>query len=196
MKFDLLYETKISEDFLTEIMINDVYVNIYTELAAKIPAFKPDLDKNLLEREKIAVRLKNGFFPKNMDLAGAYYYVNHSEGTLQIYPDDAHLPSEINADLSAAGDEAFERLQRDGYEKERALDDVVFAFSRDSPKDSLNRLINDYEKKAGDYYMDAVIFQETILPKGFPLCLYEWTLDFGSRKLRLKKKEMNAREAI
>ncbi|MBP5305711.1 MAG: hypothetical protein J6Z02_07650, partial [Lachnospiraceae bacterium] len=130
------------------------------------------------------------------DLSKAYYYVNHTEGTLQIYPDDVHLPSEINADLSIAGDEAFERLQRDGYEKERALDDVTFAFARESLKDSLKKLMEDYEKKAGDYYMDAVIFQETILPKGFPLCLYEWTLDFGSRKLRLKKKEMNTSEAI
>ena len=196
MKFDLLFETKLPEDFLTEIMINDAYVNIYTELAERIPAFNADLDQSLAEREKIAGRLRAEFFPKNMDLTNAYYYVNHSEGTLQIYPYDAHLPENINADLSVAGDEAFERLQRDGFEKERALDDVAFAFSRPALKESFKRLMEDFEKKAGDYYMDAVIFQETVLPKGFPLCLYEWTLDFGSRKLRLKKKEMSTSEAI
>ena len=181
---------------MTDIMINDAYIFMYTELSEVIPAYKEHLRVQLANREKIEKRLKREYFPVGVDLTNAFYYVNYSEKLLSIFPDKTEYPKEVNVDLTFAGDSFFERLQKDRFEKERSLDNVAFAYERPSLNGNYKRLMEEYEQKAGDYYLDVVIFQEQLLPVGFPHCLYEWTLDFGSRKMRLKKKDTKISEAI
>ena len=112
MRFDQIHEAKIPETFMTDIMINDAYIFMYSELSALIPAYKTELKKQLENRERIERRLKREYFPVGTDLTNAYYYISYSEKMLSIFSYNTAYPDEINVDLTFAGDEFFERIQR------------------------------------------------------------------------------------
>lgn len=196
MKFDLVFKKIIPEELMTEIIINDVFLRMYDQLRAEIPEFEDAYRKQLARSGQINMKLKNDFFPHDIDLSKAYYYVSYVEGTIKIFEEDGVLPQEISVDLTLVNDEAFVHIRKDQYEMERSFDNVVFAAKNKLPDDVFRKCMEEYEQNAGDYFMDLMVLQEELLPPDFPHCFYDWSLEYGTKKLILSKKEMRKIEAI